>query len=267
MPGMSVFWLRAAAALYAIGLFHTIQVSFQKGSSIFRTALIAFCAGVMLHLVAIVESSVIEGQFPPPGFHNSVSLCAFLVAVLFLALYAKYRWEMLGLTMFPLVCVMTLVAGIQTPLGSWTSTAERDTWLVIHIVLVLLGYASLLITALAAAIYLVQERQLKAKKSIRLLERLPPLGTTDALITRSMGASFILITLGVVTGSTWAFVETGRTDLGDPRLSTAMLTWVFCFLMVVLRVSAGWRGRKAALMAVAVVASSAATWAVHYVTH
>jgi hypothetical protein len=34
---------------------------------------------------------------------------------------------------------------------------------------------------------------------------------------------------------------------------------------VVLRVTAGWRGRKAAVMAVGVVACSAATWAIHYV--
>ena len=35
--------------------------------------------------------------------------------------------------------------------------------------------------------------------------------------------------------------------------------------MVILRVTAGWRGRKAALLAVAIVAFSAASWAAHYV--
>jgi len=33
--------------------------------------------------------------------------------------------------------------------------------------------------------------------------------------------------------------------------------------MVFLRVSAGWRGRKAAFMAIAVVGCSALTWAAH----
>jgi hypothetical protein len=47
-------------------------------------------------------------------------------------------------------------------------------------------------------------------------------------------------------------------------MTAAAITWAFCFLLVLARVSAGWRGRKAAVMAVAVVACSAATWAVHY---
>jgi ABC-type transport system involved in cytochrome c biogenesis permease subunit len=50
-------------------------------------------------------------------------------------------------------------------------------------------------------------------------------------------------------------------------MTTALVTWLACFLMVTLRITAGWRGRKAALMAVAVVACSAATWALHYVQH
>lgn len=263
---MSVFWLRAAAALYAIGLFHTIQVALRKGQSIFRPALVAFSAGVVLHLVAIVESAITDGHFPASGFHNSVSLSAFIIAVLFLAVFAKYRFESIGVFLFPMVFVMTAVAAIRAPLGSWTSTAARNSWLVVHIILVLLGYAALVLTALASIFYLIQERHLKRKKSIALLERLPPLGTLDVLTSQSLGFGFVMITLGVVTGGTWAFIETGRTEFGDPRLSSALVTWGFCLLMVLLRVSAGWRGRKAALMAVAVCACSAATWAFHYVS-
>ncbi|MEJ7607024.1 MAG: cytochrome c biogenesis protein CcsA [Bryobacteraceae bacterium] len=112
---------------------------------------------------------------------------------------------------------------------------------------------------------MVQERQLKRKKSIALLERLPPLGTLDSLISRAMGFGFAFITLGVITGGTWAYIESGVSWM-DSRLTTALLTWVVCLLMVFLRVTAGWRGRKAALMAVTVVAFSAVSWAVHYVS-
>ena len=50
-------------------------------------------------------------------------------------------------------------------------------------------------------------------------------------------------------------------------MTVALFNWVLCLLMVILRISAGWRGRKAALMAVAIVAFSAASWAAHYVKH
>jgi ABC-type uncharacterized transport system permease subunit len=269
MHELSVFWLRAAAALYAIGLLHSIQVAIRKESSLFRPALISFAAGLVLHMVAIVENGRAAGAAFPAGFLNSVSLCAFLIALLFLFVYWRYRIESLGVFVFPLVFAMTTAAALSAPVTHWSSGSDRDTWLAVHIVLVLLGYAALLVTAFAALLYLLQERQLKRKKSVRLLERLPPLGTLDALISGSLGFGFILITLGVVTGGTWAYIESGGTaaGLGDPRMSTALLTWAACFLMVALRITAGWRGRKAALMAVTVVACSAATWAFHYVRH
>jgi ABC-type uncharacterized transport system permease subunit len=267
MQEISVFWLRAAAALYAVGLFHTIQIAINKGSSIFRAALVAFCVGVVLHMVAIVEGARASGSFLPAGFHSSVSLWAFLIALLFLGVYWRYRIESLGTALFPLVFAMTAVAAIVTPVGHWANSAARDTWLVVHIALVLLGYAAIVLTALASVLYLAQEKRLKTKRSFALLEKLPPLGTLDGLISKSLGFGFVLITVGVVTGATWAVIDTGSTGLSDPRLSTAVLTWAFCLLMVFLRVTAGWRGRKAALMAVVLVAFSAATWAVHYVSH
>lgn len=266
MHEISVFWLRAAAALYAVGLFHTLQVATRSGTSIFRPALISFAAGVVLHMVAIVENAVMSVAVLPAGFSNSVSLCAFLIGVLFLIVYARYRIESLGVLLFPLVFVMTAVAAVNAPPQSWSSGEARNTWLAVHIILVLLGYSALLLTAFASVLYLLQERQLKRKKPIALLERLPPLGTLDNLISGSLGFGFVLITLGVVTGATWAYIESqGRSALTDPRMTTALITWAACLLMVLLRITAGWRGRKAALMAVAVVACSAATWALHYV--
>ena len=163
-----------------------------------------------------------------------------------------------------LVFVITAIASFKSPVGPWTDPAARNASLVIHILLVLLGYAALVLTALASVLYLVQERHLKRKKPMALLERLPPLGTLDGIVSKSMGFGFVFMSVGVVTGAT--FIEPG-TPWMDPRLTTALVTWAFCLVMVLLRITAGWRGRKAAVMAVTVVACSAATWAVHYVQH
>ncbi len=84
----------------------------------------------------------------------------------------------------------------------------------IHIILVLLGYAALVLTALAAVFYLIQERQLKRKKSMALLERLPPLGTLDNLISKSLGFGFVLLTVGVVTAPPGPMLNQAPVDFG-----------------------------------------------------
>jgi ABC-type uncharacterized transport system permease subunit len=57
--------------------------------------------------------------------------------------------------------------------------------LIVHIILVL-GATHAVADGGIVVFYLIQERRLKSKKSPSLLEKLPPLGTLDDLISTSM---------------------------------------------------------------------------------
>ena len=256
-------WLRVAAVLYSIGLLHAILTVLRRRARLFGVALATFSVGVVLHMVSIVEESVRMRSLPLHNFYESISLCAFLIALLFLFVYWRYHIETLSVFLFPLVFIMTLVGSLRSPVGSWSTPALRDAWLLVHISLVLLGYASLLVMAAASVVYLIQERRLKSKGPRVLSDGLPPLGTLDELISWSMAIAFVLITLAVIAGSTWAFVESGTRWIREPKIAISLLTWGFYLAMVFLRVSAGWRGRKAAYMALTVVGCSAWTWAAH----
>jgi ABC-type transport system involved in cytochrome c biogenesis permease subunit len=155
------------------------------------------------------------------------------------------------------------------PLAPWANRQVRDIWLLVHIVLVLIGYSGLLLSAGASVFYLVQERRLKKKQMTKAFmgfldsERVPPLATLDALITRSMSVGFAAITLAVIAGSTWASIEMGVKWVSEPKIAVSLVTFFFYLLMVFLRVSAGWRGRKAAFLALTVLGFCALTWAAH----
>ena len=73
----------------------------------------------------------------------------------------------------------------------------------------------------------------------------------------------IMITLATIAGSTWAFIEFGTSWISDPRISVSFITWGIYLAMICLRVTAGWRGRKAAFMAIAALGGSAITWVTH----
>ena len=104
---------------------------------------------------------------------------------------------------------------------------------------------------------------MKRKSPRQFYYRLPPLGTLDELISRFMAAGFVFITLATVAGSTWAFIELGTRWISDPKIGISFVTWGIYLAMVFLRVTAGWRGRKAAIMAIAALGCSAITWAAH----
>ena len=269
MHEMAVFWLRMATALYGVGLLHVMAVLLRRREGFLKPALFAFLVAAVLHFVAIVEMTVSLGHLPVDTFFESATVCAFLIAVLFLFVYWRYDAASLSVCIFPLVFVLTQVGAMETPIGSWPSTNVRAL-LLVHVMMVLLGYASLLLTAVASCFYLLQERQLKRKKPLdlpeyvaQLFKRLPPLATLDNLISISMGLGFVLLTLGVIFAVTWASVESGTRWVSDWKIQFSFFTWFLCLVMIFLRTSAGWRGRKAAVMALMVLGCAALTWAAH----
>ena len=254
----SVFWLRVAACLYAVGLLHSILVLVRHGQNVFPLARATFRIAVVLHGVAILERMMFGDGY------QTLSICAFLIAVVFLFVEWRYRFAGVSVVLFPLVFGMTLVAAMERAPGPGANEPMGQLWLGIHIVLVLAGYAALSLTAVAAVAYLIQERRLKRKQTSALLERLPPLATLDNLISKSLGLGFAFLTLGLVFGIMWAVVYSpGTSWIRDPRIALSLVTWALLLLMMILRASAGWRGRKAAIMALAVLGCSALTWAAH----
>lgn len=263
MAEMSVVWLRVAAGFYSLGLLDAIVTMLRRREGLFRIALGALCVGGIFHLVSLIEQGTAMGHFPANGFYESASLCAFMLTVLFLFVYWRYRLGSLGVFIFPLIFVMTVVASLGRPVAAWSSQTVRNAWLAAHVALILVGYAALLFTAVAAVLYLLQERELKQKKPRSLYHRLPALGTLDDLISKSIALGFLFITVGIVAGSTWGFVEWGTRWIADPKIGISFVTWGVCLAMVFLRFSAGWRGRKYAIISVTALGFSVVTWAAH----
>ncbi len=263
MGESSIIWLRVATGLYSLGLLDAIIIVLRRRDQLFRAALVAFGLGALFQLVSLVEQSLLQHNLPVNDIFETTSLCAFVVTVSFFLVYWRYKAESLSVFVFPLVFVLTLIASLRNPVSGWPSETVRNVWLSVHIVLILLGYAALLFTAVAATVYLIQERELK-KKRIRTMYRiLPPIGTLDELISKSLGAGFTFITAGIIVGSVWAFVEYGTRWIGDTRITISFITWAIYLALVYLRVSAGWRGRKAAILAIIALFCSAVTWVAH----
>jgi ABC-type transport system involved in cytochrome c biogenesis permease subunit len=261
---MSILWLRTAAALYSCGLLYALIYLFGKSTRFFKPALVLFAIGTVFHLVFIVEFRISTGHLPLNNFYETSSLCAFLIGVLFLFAHSYYHVAIFSVCLFPVVFFMTLIGVTEFPVTSWINPQVRNAWLVVHITSVLIGYAALILSAVASIYYLLQERQLKSKRVSPSANRLPPLGTLDRVITQSMNVGFACITVGTVTGVVWAFIESGTRWIADPKIAFFLFTWAFYLAMIFLRTAAGWRGRRIAWLAVSVLGCSIVTWATHF---
>jgi cytochrome c-type biogenesis protein CcsB len=267
MGDTSVFWLRVTLALYSLGLIHALLTVIRRRQKLFPLALASFTVAAVFHLVSLVEEGLALGRFPVANLYQSSSLIGLLITLLFLLAYWRYKFESLAVFVFPIVFVLTFIASLGHPVETWTSSALRSSWLFVHVVLALLGYAALFLTCVAAVMYLIQERELKSKKPRAFYYRLPPLGALDDLSYKTMAIGFVLITMGLITGLAWAFVEWGTRWKVDSKIILAFVTWGVYLAMIFTRWTVGWRGRKAAYFAIVGFGCAALTWMVNSGVH
>jgi len=258
---MSLIWLRVALCCYAVGLTYALVALTRTSEVLSKVALHAAYLGMVFHFVALTESALLSGGLVLASVHNAESLLGFLIMMVFLIVYLVYKTTSPGIVVFPLVFVLTFIAATgQQPF--LLTPGIRSGWLFAHIAMIFTGYAALFLSFVASLLYLVQERRLKAKRS--MLSRLPALETIDEIGYRSLLLGFPFMTLGLVAGTVVAEAAYGRVNLLDPKILLSVLMWAVYLVMLYTRWNAGWRGRRAAYLATGAFVAAVVAWAANY---
>lgn len=200
--------------------------------------------GVPLHAAHIAVWSVVLHVCPVEGIHFALSFGSMCACITFLAVRNRYRIDAVGAFVAPQALAFLLASRFVG--GVDEVPRLRSALLPFHVVSNLLGIALFALAFAAAVAYLLQDRRLK-HKALEGIERLPPVEALDRAEHRFLIAGFPLLTIGVLTGTFWAReVEAGGVaDIARAALS--YVCWAFIGAILVLRASAGWRGRRAAL--------------------
>ena len=260
---MPLLWLRVALALYGVGLAYALLTLSRRELPMARITFPAVGAGALFQLVSIVESAAEAQQLAPATVHDVESLLALLLMVFFMAAYARYRTLSPGIFVFPLVFLLTLAAALGKQPPQLESPMLRSGWILIHIVLIFAGYAALFFSFAASILYLVQERGLKRKRTV-VVSKLPSLEVIDEIGYKSLQLGFPFMTLGLIAGAAFAQAEYGVGFLRDPKILLSILMWAVYTVLLYTRWSAGWRGRRAALLCTVAFAAAVGAFAANY---
>ncbi|HWO41529.1 MAG TPA: cytochrome c biogenesis protein CcsA, partial [Candidatus Eisenbacteria bacterium] len=175
---------------------------------------------------------------------------SWLMVAGYLLIQLRYRVAVLGCIVAPLAFLMTLPATASGMGSAGLPPGLKTFWLPVHVTLAFLGNALFALAFAVSIIYLLQEYYLKHKKIVALMKRFPPLEALDRLNYVLLVWGFPFMTLGILTGSIWAGSRWGDYWSWDPRQISSALVWLFYGAILHGRVTAGLRGRKAALLTV-----------------
>lgn len=195
----------------------------------------------------VLQAARAEG-FPWASWAGSLNLFVWLVVSVYLVWGCRAPFRLLGLVVTPIVAALFVVArlGGGTELG--TRSDYSNLFLVMHVGLVLAAFAGFTLAAALAALYLFQERRLKRHDADILRVPSPSLAALDGLSARTILLALPVLTLGIAAGLVRLGEEGG--DVDALMLFTGV-TWLAYGGYLGLRARAGWRGRRAAFVALA----------------
>ena len=212
--------------------------------------------GFLLSVAGVVLRGLAAGRAPWGNmFEFTISAMVFIVAVYLIMVWrAGVRWLGLPVTLLAAVgngLAITVFYVAVAPLVP----ALHSVWFLIHIVAAAISGAAFNVGGLLSILYLVKKRAEDRGQVRGYLALLPTTRRMDLLAYRFHAFAFPLWTFTVAAGAIWAEYAWGRYWGWDPKETWALVTWVIYACYLHARSTAGWRGRRAAVIALIGMAS------------
>jgi len=242
-----VFLLHAIETAFAVKSGEGRNLDRQRTEKIARNATGLMVLADLLLLAGLVARGLSASRFPLANMYEFSITGAFIFVTAYLIALRKHDLRWLGL-IISLAALLTL--GTATTLLYVESAplvpALKSPWLLIHVLAAIISGGIFLLANSIAGAYLILEKIERGKGRGPWASRLPSLDTLDQLTYRLIALVFPIWTFSIIAGAIWAEAAWGRYWGWDPKETWAFITWVAYAAYLHARVTAGWKGKKAA---------------------
>lgn len=210
-----------------------------------------------LHVAGLATRGLSEHRVPWGNMYEFSLAGALAASTVFLLLLAmRQRIRYLGvLVMLAVVCTLGLAGTVLYTSSGPLVPALNSYWIKIHVTAAIISSGVLTVGSAAAGLYLLAQRHERLVTAGRtpgfsgLARRLPEAATLDRVAYRCIAFAFPIWTFAIIAGAIWAEAAWGRYWGWDPKETWSFITWVVYAGYLHARTTAGWRGNRAAWIA------------------
>lgn len=243
-------YLLLTLLFYTAGAVQVLVHAATRRRLLSLTTTAATLLGFAAHTAALALRWNEAGRFPAVGLRDVSSFLAWSLVLVFLLMWLRSKVDVLGLAVHPTAFLLLVVANLSRPEDK-ADPYLQTLFLPVHATLAFLGYSALFVAFAMGVLYLIQERELRARSPHTFYYLIPSLEGCDRTGGRAAAVGFPLLTLAIVTGMFWSAAARGAYWTGDPKEWTAALAWVIYLVMLVARYRSGWGGRRGAWLGIA----------------
>lgn len=221
----------------------------QRSETFGRMGLSLTVIGLACAISGVVARGIAAGRWPLGNMFEFTTMAMVIIVSAYLVL-AKMGMRWLGL---PVTLLATVGNGLAVTVFYVAVAplvpALHSVWFVIHITAAAISGSAFNIGGLVSILYLIKKRAEDRGTVGSVLARLPEAKRMDVIAYRVLAFAFPLWTFTIAAGAVWAEYAWGRYWGWDPKETWALVTWVIFACYLHARSTAGWKGSRAAMIA------------------
>ena len=235
-------------------------------------------ANILLFFI-LCSRWIIEGYFPLSNLYESLLFLTWTLLTIYLYIEFKTKSKLIGSVLIPIALLINGFANLtlspEMQKSSPLVPALQSNWLMMHVSMMMLSYATLIIGSLLCLLFLVisnyqevdleiidtsysslsniildyyESQILTSTNEISELGKLKLLHSIDNWSYRIIGLGFPFLTIGIIAGGIWANEAWGSYWSWDPKETWALITWIIFATYLHSRITKGWQGKKTAIL-------------------
>ena len=244
--------------VYFISFFFYLLMMVMGKSALGRIATYITLGGFVVQTFAIilrwVESYHLGiGHAPLSNLYESLIFFAWTIILLYLLIEWRTKNKSLGVFITPLAFLALAYGSYAPNINSRIQPlvpSLQSNWLLAHVITSFFGYAAFGLAFGLSLMYLIKRLDNAEKHNI-FLKLIPGTSILDDLTYQMVVIGFLLLTLGIITGSVWAHSAWGSYWSWDPKETWSLITWFVYAALLHSRLLRGWGGKRLAILSIA----------------
>ncbi len=252
---------------------------FKQSNNLIQIGRISSITANLLLIFILASRWIVAGYFPLSNLYESLLFLTWTLLTIYLYLENKTKSKLIGAVLIPVALLITAFANLtlspDMQKASPLVPALQSNWLMMHVSMMMLSYATLIMGSLLCILFLVISKyqdvdlQIVDDSSLPLynvmldyyeaklftpsdeiseLGKLKLLQSLDNWSYRIIGLGFPFLTIGIIAGGVWANEAWGSYWSWDPKETWALITWIVFATYLHSRITKGWEGKKTAIL-------------------
>ena len=265
--------------LFAMTIYWVSLSFFKEKNNIVNIGRTSAIIANLLLFFILGSRWIVAGYFPLSNLYESLLFLTWTLLTIYLYVERKTKSKLMGSVLIPVALLingfanLTLSPDMQK--ASPLVPALQSNWLMMHVSMMMLSYATLIMGSLLCILFLVISKyqdvdlQIVDESSLPLynvmldyyetklfspsdeiseLGKLKLLQSLDNWSYRIIGLGFPFLTIGIIAGGIWANEAWGSYWSWDPKETWALVTWIIFATYLHSRITKGWEGKKTAIL-------------------